>query len=85
MTSIFDDPPKTKAFSNQNKGHLGSRYIYIYIPAQKSPRHTLEIPWLEILVNAAPTSFFAPKQHSEPQVDLWMMIPTTPLSNNLSC
>ena len=31
-TSIFEgQPPKTsKAFSNQSKGHLGSRYIYIY-------------------------------------------------------
>ena len=36
MTSIFDDPPKTKAFSNQNKGHLGSRYIYIYTGPKKS-------------------------------------------------
>ena len=24
-------PPKTKVFSNQNKGHLGSRYIYILL------------------------------------------------------
>ena len=23
--------PQNDAFSNQNKGHLGSRYIYIYI------------------------------------------------------
>jgi len=32
MTSIFEgQPPKTRPFSNQNKGpHLGSRYIYIY-------------------------------------------------------
>ncbi len=32
MTSIFEgQPPENKAFSNQNKGHLGSRvYIYIY-------------------------------------------------------
>ena len=30
-TSIFEgQPPKTTPFSNQNKGHLGSRYIYIY-------------------------------------------------------
>ena len=27
MTSIFEDQtPQNKAFSNQNKGHLGSRY-----------------------------------------------------------
>ena len=32
MTSIFEgQPPQNKAFSHQNKGHLGSRYIYIYI------------------------------------------------------
>ena len=32
MTSILEgQPPKTKPFSNQNKGHLGSRYIYVYI------------------------------------------------------
>ena len=32
MTSIFGgQPPQNKAFSNQNKGHLGSRCIYIYI------------------------------------------------------
>ena len=31
MTSIFEgQPPQNKAFSYQNKGHLGSRYIYIY-------------------------------------------------------
>ena len=31
MTPIFDgQPPQNKAFSNQNKGHLGSRYIYIH-------------------------------------------------------
>ncbi len=30
MTSIFEgQPPKNKVFSNKNKGHLGSRYIYI--------------------------------------------------------
>ena len=29
MTSIFEgQPPQNKAFSHQNKGHLGSRYIY---------------------------------------------------------
>ena len=40
MTSIFEgQPPQNKAFSNQNKGHLGStythmlRFIYIYIYA----------------------------------------------------
>ena len=28
MTSIFEgQPPQNKAFSNQNRGHLGSRYI----------------------------------------------------------
>ena len=28
MTSIFEgQPPQNKAFSNQNKGHLGSRYM----------------------------------------------------------
>ena len=31
MTSILEgQPPKIKAFSNQNKGHLGSRYIQIF-------------------------------------------------------
>ena len=30
MTPIFEGhPPKNQAFSNQNKGHLASRYIYI--------------------------------------------------------
>ena len=30
MTSIFEgQPPPNKAFSNQNKGYLGSRYVYI--------------------------------------------------------
>ena len=29
MTPIFEGrPPQNKAFSNQNRGHLGSRYIY---------------------------------------------------------
>ena len=27
LTAIFDQPLKTRAFSNQNKGHLGSRKI----------------------------------------------------------
>ena len=32
MTSIFQgQPPQNKALSNQNKGHLGSGYIYIYV------------------------------------------------------
>ena len=32
MTSIFEgQPPQNKAFSNQNTGHLGSRYIYVYV------------------------------------------------------
>ena len=32
MISIFEgQPPQNKAFSHQNKGHLGSRYVYIYI------------------------------------------------------
>ena len=33
MTSIFEgtQPPKKGLNSNQNKGHLGSRYIYIYM------------------------------------------------------
>ena len=32
MTSIFEGQPhKNKVFSNKNKGHLGSRYIYIGI------------------------------------------------------
>ena len=32
MTSTFEgQPPKTMSFSNQNKGHLGSRYMYIQI------------------------------------------------------
>ena len=31
MTPIFEgQPPQNKAFSNKNKGHLGSRYMYIY-------------------------------------------------------
>ena len=32
LTSTFEgQPPQNKAFSNQNRGHLGSRYIDIYI------------------------------------------------------
>ena len=33
MTSIFVEgqPPQNKVFSHQNKGHLGSSYMYIYI------------------------------------------------------
>ena len=32
MTSISEcQPPKNKAFSDQNRGHLGSRYMYVYI------------------------------------------------------
>ena len=45
MTSIFEGQPlKTRPFlskTNQNKGHLGSRYIhkyeYIYIYIPKNP------------------------------------------------
>ena len=30
LTSVFEDQPsKNKALFNQNKGHLGSRYVYI--------------------------------------------------------
>ena len=30
MTPIFEgQPPQNKAFSNQNKGHLDSRYVYL--------------------------------------------------------
>ena len=29
---------QNKALSNQNKGHLGSRYIYIYIFAHRKPK-----------------------------------------------
>ena len=30
MTPIFEgQPPQNKAFSNQNKGHLGSRYTHV--------------------------------------------------------
>ena len=37
MTSIFEgQPPQNKAFSNQNKGDLGSRYIYIHITSIKA-------------------------------------------------
>ena len=28
--------PQNKAFSNQNKGHLGSRYIYIYVDVMQT-------------------------------------------------
>ena len=32
MTSIFEGQhPQNKAFCNQNKGHLGSRYIHLHI------------------------------------------------------
>ena len=33
MTALFSrsNPPKQGPNSNQNKGHLGSRYIYIYV------------------------------------------------------
>ncbi len=40
--------PQNKAFSNQNKGHLGSRYIYIYGFFQNvyiSPPLALKLPW----------------------------------------
>ena len=36
MTPIFEgQPPHNKAFSNQHKGHLGSRYAYIYMGVSK--------------------------------------------------
>ena len=32
MTPIFEgQPAQNKAFSNQNRGHLGSRYIYVWL------------------------------------------------------
>ena len=47
MTSFFEgQPPQNKAFSKQNKGHLGSRHksiytynIYIYITYAVGPSH----------------------------------------------
>ena len=30
-TSIFEGQAQNKVFSSQNKGHLGSRYVCIYI------------------------------------------------------
>ena len=37
LTSIFWRPtPQNNAFSNQNKGHLGSRYMYILHPGEFS-------------------------------------------------
>ena len=48
MTSIFEgQPPNNKAFSNQNKGHLASRYIYIYIYIQGSTYPTANISHLQ--------------------------------------
>ena len=39
MTSIFEgtNPLQNKAFSNQNKGHLGSRYIFLFLWSLFSP------------------------------------------------
>ncbi len=45
MTSIFEgQPPQNKAFSNQNKGHLGSRYMYKNVDMEI--HNPLMIPWL---------------------------------------
>ena len=41
------NPPKNKAFSNQNKGHLASRYIYIYLYIQGSTYPTANISHLQ--------------------------------------
>ena len=39
MTSIFEgfSPPQNKALSNQNKGHLGSRYIWCSVAHPPPP------------------------------------------------
>ena len=43
MTSIFEgQPPQNKAFSNQSKGHLSSRYIYHAPPPS--------LPFLDVLM-----------------------------------
>ena len=45
MTSIFEgQPPQNKAFSNQNKGHFGSRYVYIH-PLKLNMGTHLKIGW----------------------------------------
>ena len=45
--SIFEgNPPQNKAFSNQDKGHLGSRiYIYIYIYKTQETPDTKLLAW----------------------------------------
>ena len=46
MTSIFEGQPppkKNKAVSNQNKGHLGSRCIYIYTERERESEREREI------------------------------------------
>ena len=48
MTSIFEgQPPQNKAFSNQNRYDLGSRYIFIY-SYQLSETFTLKKPELSL-------------------------------------
>ena len=41
MASIFEGQPlQNKAFSNQNKGHLSSRYMYeIHVPCRERSDH----------------------------------------------
>ena len=48
MTSSFEgQPPQNKAFSNQNKGHLGSRAIAILlVTPQSQPLVEKDPDWL---------------------------------------
>ena len=61
MTSIFEgQSPKTRPLFNQNKGHLGSRYTYIYIC---TPMYLQNICMTQ--KNTLNIAFFVPKKKHE--------------------
>ena len=51
MASVFKgQPPQNKAFSNQNKGHLG--YVYIYIDQGFFKKIAVQLTILEFNKNS---------------------------------
>ena len=50
LSFIFElQPSKTRPFPNQNKGHLGSRYIYIsYLPSSPPTQKVAFLPRLSL-------------------------------------
>ena len=49
MTSIFEGQlPQNKPFSNQNKGHLGSRYPYMTLCVPTVARNINQIKYIDI-------------------------------------